>query len=1446
MKFISTVAVMAAFSMCAPAAEVRSLKLLFLGDEGHHRPALRYRQLVPALAPKKIDLVYTDQMSSLNEKTLSGYDGLVVYANIDNIGPDQAKALLDYVASGKGFIPLHCASFCFRNNPEIVALIGAQFQRHGTGVFRVAPTNGDHPITRGFSGFSSWDETYVHTKHNEKDRTVLEYREDREGKEPWTWVRTHGKGRVFYTAWGHDERTWSHDGFVNLIERGIRWACNDDPAAVPEYTDSPKMVGPQKETKPFEYTPAKVPFYPPGGKGGGPREPLNKMQKPLPPEESAKHYQYPEGMELKLFASEPHFGGKPIAINWDERGRLWVCVTVDYPNEMQREGEGRDKIVICEDTNGDGVADSYSVFADKLSIPTSITFAFGGVVIHQAPHTLFLKDTDGDGKADVRQVLFSGWGTGDTHAGPSNLRYGPDGWYYGMCGYSAFNGEVAGEKIRFGQGFYRFKLEQDAKSGKVSCTKLEFLRGTNNNSWGVGFSEDGLLFGSTANGCPSVYLPIPNRYYERVRGWSSSVLQSIAFSNQIQPITENIRQVDWHHGFTAAAGHALYTARAYPSQYWNRTAFVSEPTGHLTATLVLQKYGTDFQARYGWNLVAGVDEWISPIVAEVGPDGSMWIVDWYAFIVQHNPTPVGFKNGKGNAYETDLRDTKHGRIYRLVPKNAKLDSANLANATDAQLVATLKHPTMLWRQHAQRLLTERGAKAAIPAIAKLVEDTTVDAVGLNVGAIHAIWSLQAMGAIEAKVDVAVKAVTLGTQHPSPGVRRAAALAMEISAPSASTNLNLLNDSDPQVRLAALLRLAESSSSEEAGKLLAKAVTLPENLNDRWLPDALTAAASAHDLPFLAAIAPSSLAPRALAIVAVVAEHTARRAPDSGVDVIVNALKSADPKTAETIVVALAKGWPKGKSTTLSAATEKSLAELLPKLPAGAKGQMVRLATAWGSKAFEKYTAEIARSLSELIANEKETDEQRASAARQLTEFMANDDKAVETILDAITPRAGPALVNGLIESLANSTAASVGPGIAKRYSSWSPLARAAALRTLLSRPETTRALLDATEKGQMTLVDLALDQKQALATHPDKGIAARAKAILAKGGGLPNADRQKVIDELFPKIKEGGDAIAGKEMFKKHCSACHQHSGEGNKIGPDLTGMAVHPREEIAVHVLDPSRSVEGNFRLYKVSTLGGKSLSGMLASETKTSIELIDAQAKRTVVLRDDIDTLESTTKSLMPDGFEKQMTPAELQNLMAFLTKRGKYLPVPLDKVATIVSTKGMFYSEASEGERMVFADWAPKTFEGVPFILVDPQVDRVPNVVMLNSTLGAVASKMPKSVSVPVNAPARTIHLLSGVSGWGFPYGPKGSTSLIVRLKYDDGKTEDHALKNGEHFSDYIRRVDVPGSKFAFNLRGKQLRYLTVQPGRPNVIKSIDLVKGSDTTAPIVVALTVEGNE
>jgi hypothetical protein len=1476
----------------------KPLKLLFLGDNGHHRPVVRFQELAPVLELKGIQLQYTDDVASaLKRETLNAYDGLIVFANIDRIEPGQARALLDYVAAGKGFIPLHCASFCFRNSPDVVALIGAQFKMHQTGVVATELNETSHPVMQDFAGFSSWDETYVHAMHNEKDRVVLEYRvegvqADGQQREPWTWVRTHGQGRVFYTAWGHDQRTWQHPGFHNLVERGIRWACGDDPTAAGPYVDSSRFTPPpltarRTDVAAFEYVDVgpKVPNYLRTEKWGTQGEPHHTMQAPLPPEESIKHFRTSVGFEVRLFAAEPDLGGKPIAMNWDERGRLYVCETYDYPNELQPTGQGRDRIRICDDTDGDGRADRFTVFAENLSIPTAICCVRGGVLVQDGTQTLFLKDTDGDDKADLREVVITNWTVSDTHGGVSNFRYGLDNWIWAMQGYNNSTPMIDGQPTQtFRMGFFRFRLSE---SDPPRVKEIEFLRSTNNNTWGIGLSEEGLVFGSTANRNPSVFMPIPNRYYERVLGWSPEQLGSISDTHLFDPVTENVRQVDHHGGYTAGAGHAIYTAREYPAQWWNRTAFVCGPTGHLVGTFVLRPNGTGFQSTSPSNLIASDDEWSAPITAEVGPDGNVWVIDWYNYIVQHNPTPHGFEKGQGNAYISDLRDKKHGRVYRVVYVGDRAEAATAAspikglsqNSTDArnvrgesnqgrgfrigtklvdasttELVKSLKHPTMLRRTQAQRLLVEQDRKEAVPELVRLVRDPAVDSIGLNVGVIHGLWTLAGLGALDGPQTGGFAAAVEALAHDSAGVRRNAVIVLPNCAESVAAILqrNLLQDSDSQVRLATALALSDVRANAPSGRALAAVVHDGSQLADRNMADALTSAAAIHATEFLAELArlietsdvSASLDERTSEIVRAVAVHVARSKPSAETMTnLVSDVAIASRAMLTALLDGMAAGWPKEHRIALPLAADAALVKVMAKVPIESQSQLIRLARFWGSKELAAQGHIVAESLVKRLNSESSPSAEKLAAAQRLIEFRPEDSATVDQVLTLVSPQSPPQLASGAMEALVASRAADVGQKILEASGRATPAVRETALRVLLARPDTTDTLLDGVDAGQVDLAELSLDQQQALNNHPRLSLRRRARQLLRAGDGLPNPDRTRVVEEFLVVTEQIGSSAAGREVYKKHCGNCHRHGDIGEPIGPDLTGMAVHPKVELLTHILDPSRSVEGNFRLYTVVTADGRILNGMLASETRTSIELIDTEAKRHPIQRSDIEEVIASRKSVMPEGFEKQIQPEQLADLLEFLTAKGRFLPLDLRKVATIASDRGMFTNKNARRETLAFADWEPKVVEGVPFRLVDPQGGRVANVVLLHGPQGAFPPLMPTTVELPVNTAASSIHLLSGVSGWGHPLGSHGSVSLTVRLKYVDGATEDHELKNGIHFADYIRRVDVPESQFAYQLGGGQLRFLSIQPHRAETIERLDLIKGPDASAPVVMAVTVE---
>jgi len=1444
------------------------LKLLFLGDQGPHHPVRRFEQLAPVLAERGIDLVYTDDPGCLNAERLHQFDGLILYANLDQISPESAQSLLDYVSSGHGFLPLHCASFCFRNSPEVVNLIGGQFKQHGTGAITTVVTDAEHPVMRGFSGFQSWDESYVHTLHHKDNRTVLESRvgypqapESRQ--EPWTWVRSHGKGRVFYTAWGHDERTWGHPGFQNLIERGIRWACGQDPQLAGPYQDPrrfrvPEMTALRTDLKPFQQIDvgAKIPAYVPEKQWGTQAAPRNMMQVPLSPEESRQHFVTPVDFKVSLFVSEEDLQGKPIAMNWDERGRLWICETVDYPNELQQAGTGNDRIRICEDTDGDGRADRFTVFAEKLSIPTAIVFARGGAIVQNGTETLFLKDTTGDDRADVRVTLISNWTLGDTHGGVSHFRQGLDNWIWGMQGYNNSAPVINGvEQQSFRQGFFRFRLT-DTDPPQVA--ELEFVRSTDNNTWGLGISEEGLIFGSTANRNPSVFMPIPNRYYERVHHWSPQRLDTIADTFLFDAVTDKIRQVDHHGGYTAGAGHALYTGRSYPRQWWNQTAFVCEPTGHLVGTFLLHPDDAGFHSTSPCNLLASDDEWSSPIMAEVGPDGQVWVIDWYNYIIQHNPTPHGFTNGKGNAYESDLRDKKHGRVYRVVYQDADAavsSGAQLKIDRPDELIAALGHPTLLCRLHAQRLLIERGKADVVPKLLELVQNRKTDEIGLNVAAIHALWTLKGLNALDHVNDAGTLAAFTALSHPSAGVRRNALQVLPATPESTRHILaaEMTRDVDSQVRLAALLALADAPADLEAGELLARHVTDQAPLSDRWIRDAVTSASAVHHTGFFAGLAKSFpqapsdhrvMPPAAVELIKTVARHVAGTRPDAKpVHEFLQSLNAASPQLADLILDGFSSGWPKEHSIHITSETERLLIPLFENSSVQGKAQLVRLARNWGTTVLQQRMDAVFGLLIEAVKDDQAELSTRLTAAQQLIEFDPDRKESVDRLLELISLQSSPDLTSGLLQSLTASTASNLGEALIQKSRSVTPGTRTAMIRVLLSRPQSTGQLLTAVEQGELQLSDLSLEQRQALSQHPNAQLKERALALMKAGGGLPNPDREKVVHEKLPLTTQTGDVNAGKLVFEKHCLKCHTHQGQGEKIGPDLTGMAVHPKSELLIHLLDPSRSVEGNFRSYSIVTIDGRILNGMLAGESRTSIELIDAEAKRHVINRDNIDELHAARNSLMPDGFEKQLSDTDLVNLLEFLTDKGPFLPLPIDKVATITTTKGMFYNEDADAERLIFDNWQPKTFNGIPFILTDPRGNTVSNAIMLNGPLGKFPPAMPKSVLLPCHVPAKAIHLLSGVSGWGAKRPGANGVTMIVRLHFADGTSEDHELIDGQHFADYIGIFDVPKSQLAFKVRGQQVRFLTIQPRRKDSIDSIEFVKGQNSTAPVVMAVTIE---
>lgn len=589
-----------------------------------------------------------------------------------------------------------------------------------------------------------------------------------------------------------------------------------------------------------------------------------EYQLPLSPKDSMRYTQVPADCDLELFVAEPDVV-KPIYMAWDERGRAWVIEARDYPHHVAPEGNpGSDSIKICEDMDGDGRADKFTIFADKLNLATSLVFVNGGVMVSQARHMLFLKDTNSDDKADIREVSLPGWGIGDTHAQQSNLARGFDNWLYGSVGYSNFRGTVGGKNLQFGQGIFRFKPDG---------TELQFLHQFNNNTWGLGFNAAGDVFGSTANGNPSFYGYLPAHILNPTqpgfgrRGGNgfrpgyrldgdnakdavaSSVrripsAKSLAPGMRMHPNTPNVRMVDNFGGYTAAAGHAFMISDALPPRLQGK-ALVTEPTAKLIGIMDIQRDGAGYKATDGFNLLASTDEWMSPIFADIGPDGSVWVIDFYSFIIQHNPTPsmqsAGLQatTGIGGAYvtENNLRDQSHGRIYRVVWKDRpKNPIKNFANAKTAEIVAALDSPNQFWSLTAQRLIVDHKLKDAAPLLKKRVTSGTG-----GKGAIHALWALTGISTLDQETH------QRALIDKDPAVRRNAIRAL----PAGESGRQLffrsavIHDPDLLTRQVAFAKLAEFSTIPQIQTVVGQLPRTSINTEDPFLNDTLTLLGRIH-------------------------------------------------------------------------------------------------------------------------------------------------------------------------------------------------------------------------------------------------------------------------------------------------------------------------------------------------------------------------------------------------------------------------------------------------------------------------------------------------------------------------------------------------------------------------------------------------------------------------
>jgi putative membrane-bound dehydrogenase-like protein len=574
---------------------------------------------------------------------------------------------------------------------------------------------------------------------------------------------------------------------------------------------------------------------------------FKNMTLPLSPDSSKPCIKVPTGFNASLWASERSpMGGvrSMVAMNWDEKGRLWGVETRDYPNTVLSNplpgGGGTDRIVIIEDLNGDGIVDSRKVFAQGFNLLTGIVHTANGIIVSMPPHILLFKDDNNDDVADNPSgtILYTGFGRSDTHATLSNLTYGLDNWIYATNGYSggtninnpATSTTFAGS---WSQRIVRFKSDG---------SMIEAITSLSNNTWGLGISETGHIFASTANRDHSVHQVYPGAsrqtpiYTGTNQSYVAQAGSSPAWANP-HPITKHININNG--GYPATSNHSLYTARQFPQKYWDRVAFTCDGPHHLCHEVNLSPLGSTFRGAEDTaspNIFASTDPWSAPIQAHVGPDGALWVLDWYNYLMNHNGVCGKIACGTGAAQISNIRDTVRTRIYRVFYNSRPVDPIlNLTTATEDQLLATFSHTNLLWRLQAQRLLLKRGSNAGlVTKLTNMLNQRSVNDMGESPEVIHAIRTLQGFGLFTADPVTWVPVLKGLMLHPSQGVRWNAIDALPVVTLSTTAILEQgrINDPNAHVRIMALYKLTTLPGAK-SGEMYTPYVTLDTYSQSRF-------------------------------------------------------------------------------------------------------------------------------------------------------------------------------------------------------------------------------------------------------------------------------------------------------------------------------------------------------------------------------------------------------------------------------------------------------------------------------------------------------------------------------------------------------------------------------------------------------------------------------------
>jgi putative membrane-bound dehydrogenase-like protein len=940
-------------------------------------------------------------------------------------------------------------------------------------------------------------------------------------------------------------------------------------------------------------------------KAGGPG-------KPLSPQEALKQFRLDPGLRIELVAAEPTIQS-PVAMTFDPQGRIWVVEMQDYPNGPAKGEKPRGRIRILEDKDGDGYYESASTFADNLLFANGLLLWKDGAIVTMAPNIVHLRDTDGDGKADKKDVLYEGFSAQNPQLRVSHPILGLDGWVYcanGLRGGKAIRaGDSNAKPVDLGGMDFRF----DPVTGAYEAITGMGQYGNTFDEWGNRFVCD--------NRHHLRHIVMENRYLKRNPYLAApslvqdvSVLEDgpLSSGGKIYPLSRNWTTSSLHEGrFTAACGVFIYHGELLGKPY-HGAAFTCDPTGNLVHMEILTPNGATFTSkphRQGVEFLATPDDWFRPVFLTHGPDGAMYVVDMYRAVIEHPE----FMPPELQKRPDLTRGRDKGRIWRIVPEKhlTKAIHPNLAKASIAELVKTLEHPEPWWRTTAQRLLLERNDKAMVEPLKQLF-DVTTDPHARIVTA----WMLER----QQQLDVQRLQRMLDDQHPR--VREHAAQLIGPRLDKQTLTIRAF-DADARVRFQLALSFGGVDDARSSARTLAQIAVLGRS--DPWTRLAVGAALPQHAVYVLE----TSLATKR--ITADMAREMAR-------------LVAAQPIAGDTLL------------TVFRALLRQSDDVKWAGLVGVAEGLQTRgLTLAPAPDDPEEYRTGILAAFAD--AAREARDPKGATEHRLLCVRLVGQapwPTAKQTLVPLVTAEAVPEVRIAALRSLAGQRDKEVPPLLLKLWPGASPPVRREILEAMLRRPERIALLLDAIEAKRVKASELDASRTRQLVQHRDPVIRERARKLLQDN--LP-AERQAVLKQYRAALDMAGDAKRGSEVFRKNCATCHRVRGIGTDVGPDIADTRTKTLAALLNDIIVPNQAIDNNYINYLVSTKDGRVLTGILAAETATSVTLKRAEGQSDVVLRKDIEEITSTGISLMPEGLEKTISVAEMADLLRFL-KDWRYL--------------------------------------------------------------------------------------------------------------------------------------------------------------------------------------------